>query len=241
MKSVLVLGLVSFALSAPALAADLPVKTAPSLITTGAPLSSWTGFYVGANVGYGWGNLNDITFAGISGSGDTNFNGVNGGGQAGYNWQTGVFVLGLEGDIQASGESHTDTTTGSAFGVTFSSSAERKLSSFATIRARVGVVPWDQGLIYFTGGWAWMQGRFNLNATALGTSVSVLDVSSNGSGWTIGAGYEHRLWDHWSAKLEYLYMQSGTISASSTAFGVPFTMSGRFTNSVVRGGINYHF
>jgi outer membrane immunogenic protein len=97
-----------------ALAADLPMK-AP--IYTKAPVYvdpgyDWTGFYVGGNVGYSWGNSNSTLTLTDPGTGGTlnsasnkfKMDGVVGGGQIGYNWQRDRWVFGLEADIQATGQ-----------------------------------------------------------------------------------------------------------------------------------------
>src|ERR1700687_4160923 len=94
-------------------AADLPVYTkAPPYVAT----YNWTGFYLGGNIGYGWGrsdttaSLNDpggvppgIALAAVNPI--FNLDGVIGGGQVGYNWQTGNWVFGIEADFQATGQS----------------------------------------------------------------------------------------------------------------------------------------
>ena len=88
-----------------------------------APAYSWTGFYVGGNVGYGWGdartdiagsatteflgkpiaNLNNTVA--LNNSNADQLNGVIGGGQFGYNFQFSPrWLLGFEADIQGSGE-----------------------------------------------------------------------------------------------------------------------------------------
>jgi outer membrane immunogenic protein len=98
-----------------AFAADLPVKQpvytkAPVYVD---PVYDWTGFYVGGNVGYSWGNSSStlaLTDPGppstVLNSAATKFHmdGVIGGGQIGYNWQRDKWVFGLEADIQASGQ-----------------------------------------------------------------------------------------------------------------------------------------
>jgi outer membrane immunogenic protein len=75
-----------------ALAADLParvpVKAAPALAP--APAFSWSGFYIGGHVGYGWGGHDTELL-----DEDHKSQGVLGGFQAGYNLQTGNIVLGL--------------------------------------------------------------------------------------------------------------------------------------------------
>src|SRR5579863_5533481 len=80
-----------------AAAADLPH---PSYYTAPAPLSaySWTGPYLGGNLGYEWGTTSNNP---------TRPSGFAGGVEGGYNWQTGQLVLGGEADIQLSGASDT--------------------------------------------------------------------------------------------------------------------------------------
>src|SRR5215204_5916365 len=103
----------------PASAADLGVGPRPAPAYAAPPAFSWTGFYVGGNVGYSWGKSeNDITVVGLPpflfglstaslARGDrdeTDVNGVIGGGQAGFNWQVGNWVIGTESDLQGSGQ-----------------------------------------------------------------------------------------------------------------------------------------
>src|SRR5688572_374146 len=87
--------IISAALAAPALAADMPVKARP------APLAAaydWSGFYVGVHAGYGWG---DVSFGmpGVPGVGEYDSTGFVGGGHAGINWQFNRLVLGVEGAL----------------------------------------------------------------------------------------------------------------------------------------------
>src|SRR5580692_4229522 len=92
------------ALATGALAADLPTRKEPPPAPAYAPFS-WTGFYIGVNGGYGWGSAGNITLSNNLGvalaptAGRQPAGGF-GGAQAGYNWQTGMFVLGAEADIQ---------------------------------------------------------------------------------------------------------------------------------------------
>ena len=129
MRTTLSAGIGALALAAamqPAAAADLAVKApvykAPPPIVA---VYNWTGFYIGANVGYSWGRANtdllgsarvqvfrtagpDLVFdSGPIGAGLSNTSNVDGwigGFQAGYNWQQGSWLFGIEADIQASGE-----------------------------------------------------------------------------------------------------------------------------------------
>lgn len=94
-KTTLVGALALGLLSTSAFAADLPSrKMAPAAPVTYAPAFAWTGFYVGANAGYGFGQISKA---------GTLFNdpaGFVGGGQIGYNYQMNNIVFGLEGDLQ---------------------------------------------------------------------------------------------------------------------------------------------
>ena len=60
---------------------------------------TWTGFYLGLQTGYVWGDASH-SFSDGSFGGSSDPNGWVGGGYAGYNWQSGNFVFGLEGDIE---------------------------------------------------------------------------------------------------------------------------------------------
>ena len=89
-------------------AADLPVRAAPPVIAA-VPVFTWTGFYVGGNLGAGWRDSNDdpviLTGPGIPGGlaggtlifGNNNDATFTGGGQIGYNYQIGSFVIGAGG------------------------------------------------------------------------------------------------------------------------------------------------
>src|SRR5580704_8636642 len=76
----------------PAVGADMSSRPLPTFVP---PPLSWTGFYIGANLGGGWAHstLND-SFTGISLGNSSS--GVVDGGQLGYNYQFGGLVLGAE-------------------------------------------------------------------------------------------------------------------------------------------------
>lgn len=184
------------------------------------PVMDWSGFYVGANVGYG-----------IASVGDTNtsdhISGAIGGGQFGYNWQSGNLLLGVEADFQGSSQKRSDITTigGTAFTV------DQKLPWFATARGRLGYAngPW---LLYATGGAAWV--NYKLSVSALGATVS---DDTTKVALVAGAGIEYMLAQRWSANLEYLYIDTGNTDV--TLFGTTF--SARAKDNIIRAGLNYHF
>ena len=200
-------------------AADLPRK-APVQPIAPIQLYNWTGFYVGVNLGGAWTNAST---GGVEG----NLAGVIGGGQLGYNWQANQLLLGIEGDFQGSGQTGSGSTT--VGGITYNTSS--KIPWFATLRGRLGYVngPW---LIYATGGAAWL--KYELDVSAAGATVG--DHTTK-AGWTAGGGVEWMFMPKWSAKLEYLYID--TSSTSVTLFGNTF--DARAKESVLRAGVNYHF
>jgi outer membrane immunogenic protein len=205
-----------------AFAADLPVK-APMM----APVAvyNWTGLYIGANVGWGWGHSTfDITTPFVTGT-TADPSGVIGGGQIGYNWQISPnWVFGIEGDFQGSGQKGDFTLAPAGF---LPITGTDKLSWFATLRGRVGYAV-DRWLVYATGGAAWVKSELT-NSTANSTNTS--------SAWTIGGGVEAALSGNWSAKLEYLYIDTGNMDSTT---GV-FTERDRVHDNIFRAGINYRF
>jgi outer membrane immunogenic protein len=174
-----------------AAAADLP---RPSYYTATAPLSgySWTGPYLGGNLGYEWGTTSNNP---------TRPRGFAGGVEAGYNWQTGQLVLGGEGDIQLSGA--TDTF------------APWKFSNpwFGTLRARAGYAI-SNFLIYGTGGVAFGELQ--------GQTIGLLSENHTNVGWTAGVGLEAGFAANWSAKVEYLFVDlaSSTFTLTGTSNGL---------------------
>ena len=96
MNKLLVAAVSLSTLAMPALAADMPVKT-PVYKAPIAPASDWSGFYIGGHAGYMWGR-SSVWEDGELLERDAPTNGFVGGALAGVNWQSGAWVLGLEGD-----------------------------------------------------------------------------------------------------------------------------------------------
>jgi outer membrane immunogenic protein len=241
-------------------AADMAVKASPMV----APVAvyNWTGFYIGGNVGYGWGNGD--TFFNPLPSGVTFVNllpqtlspdpkGVLGGAQAGYNWQVGRFVLGVEADIQGADISGTATQSpiiqnnATPFpGAGFLSTHE-KLEWFGTARLRAGYTPVDRLLLYVTGGVAY--GDVNYSAQTdfrpVGTVQYPAAFTKTKVGWTAGGGAEWAFAQNWSAKVEYLYMDLGNEStvANPVPANPPFQVgyNWKTQEQLVRVGVNYKF
>ena len=222
---------VAFGLAAvqAASAADLPRK-APAYAPPAPPPFSWTGFYGGIHVGYGWSNSSATVTDGLANglfdpvSLDQNGNGVIGGGQIGYNWQFAPnWVIGIEGDISGTGIRNTTfapITTGGGVPVAagFQHTAERDINWLATVRGRLGYAA-DRWLIYVTGGGAW--GGIDYTAGPIFAGVSnVTQFSHTSSGWTIGGGVEYGFTNNWTARVEYLYYDLGDVAVINPYVGI---------------------
>jgi len=249
-----------------AFAADLPVK-AP-VYKAPPPVFNWTGFYAGGNLGYSAGHANNSTtidrfltglplpgvLNGINGASNA-ADGLIGGGQIGYNWQITNWLVGLEADIQASGERGSSAITClgcSDDGSSIVTSLDQNLKWFGTFRGRAGILASPDLFLYATGGLAY--GDVSVTGTASGNfnglTVALPSISSTRAGWTVGVGAEWHVVDAWSFKLEYLYMDLGTVNGGPvglTGILVPvrteagLSYSSHFTDNIVRAGVNYHF
>jgi outer membrane immunogenic protein len=204
-------------------AADLrpAYKAAPAM-----PVAyNWSGFYLGGHVGYGWGDLN-ANIVGLTGSRD--IDGFFGGGQIGWNWQAAgsPWVWGFEADISVANIEDSVTTAG----ITFSSDADL----FGTARLRLGYAV-DRALWYVTGGLAWVNNEVSLGVAGVGAVTS----SNTHIGWTIGGGLEFALADAWTAKIEYLYVDTSSENYFTTLVGPGIELDPDF--HTVRIGLNYRF
>ncbi len=207
-------------------AADLPVYKAPPAVAA----FSWTGFYLGANLGYGWAHgESSTTVGGVTRSSAGNVDGLIGGGQLGYNWQTGDLVLGIEIDGQFSDQKASASVSSAGITVTETD----KVPWFLTARGRLGWAFADRWMVYATGGGGLVDVKSDFTISRLGT----LSWEESHGAWVVGAGIEQAFAQNWSWKAEYLYLDTGTFS--TTVLGVPANF--RLKDNIVRGGINYHF
>jgi outer membrane immunogenic protein len=204
----IVLGAVALAAAgwvASAGAADLPYGSrAPYTVNQPLNVYSWAGPYLGGNLGYEWGSVDNNP---------AKPSGFAGGVQAGYNWQTGPWVFGVEGDIQATGAQDTF--------------APWKFSNpwFGTLRGRAGYAL-NNILFYGTGGLAFGE----LRGQTFGLSESHTNV-----GWTVGLGAEVGITQNWTARIEYLYFDLANDNFIVTG------ASNGYRAGVVRAGVNYRF
>lgn len=218
----------ALAVTAPAAAADLFTPRAPAF----GPYN-WSGFYLGANAGFGTSHATgSVSAGGLSLSAADDLDGAIGGIQAGYNWHAGFLLFGLESDFQFSSQEHSFTT--SAAGVTLTT--VNSIPWFATMRGRAGFTL-DQWLVYATGGVAFSEIESEASASVAGATSSVT-ASSPQAAWVLGAGIETALWSsNWTGKIEYLHIDS--VEVSTTRLGI--NANAHATNDIVRLGVNYRF
>jgi outer membrane immunogenic protein len=233
MRKLLLIGVCASAfVAAPALAADLPARAYPAQVAS-VPVFSWTGFYLGANIGGAWSKstiTDNVTGASLSSSS----NGFIGGGQVGYNWQFGSWILGVEGDIDGTSINKTSNAVPTAFGTL---QASASTDWIATLAGRVGFA-FDHWMIYGKGGGAWVQNSATLSNLTTGASASASDTAS---GWMAGVGAEWAFAGPWSAKLEYNHVELDNWSPSTSSVIINDRLNLSRHIDMVKFGVNYRF
>lgn len=214
---------------------------------------SWSGFYIGGRVGYGWhdGDIDAVLFPSdffsiVPRTQNNNSDGIAGGGEIGFNWQTGRFVIGIEADFSGS-----DIAGGSEPHPTFSPTPNtaseplhHEIDWFGTVRGRLGFTPVPRLMLYGTGGFAYAD--IEQIAGIVNPAVSYVNSrSETQTGWTAGGGIEYAIGRHWSVKAEYLYFDVG--DESMTAYPPqsfsPYRVRYDWDNTfhTVSAGLNFKF
>ena len=228
--------LLTLALVPSAVAADLggprgSLKDTPSAPAYPPTAFSWTGFYVGAHLGYAWSDV-DWDFGGASAS--HSGSGWLAGGQIGYNLQVRQLVFGLEADASSAWLDGSTSCPNPAFVCSHS------YDWLASLRGRVGVaVNGNRTLLYGTGGVAWADIDYAAKDAATGT-LSGTGFSERHVGWVAGAGIEHMLSQNLSARLEYLYYGFDGTTAPAGSLGTgPAALTP--ATQTLRFGLNLKF
>lgn len=249
------------ALSSSAFAADLPSRRAPPVYAPPpAPLFTWTGFYLGAQVGYAFGRDGVYNYD-PRGVGPSNFfvlgnpNGIIGGVHGGYNFSTqslpvigqfaGAFsslpfiggfggaggVVGIEGDVDG-----TDYRSAQTIGA-FTGTSRNDIQG--SIRGRVGIAV-DRALFYATGGAAFAEFR----NTYFGGVGPFYNNSHTRIGYTVGGGIEYAITTQFSLRAEYRYTDFGNYSDFTGPFGAalaPTVFRNHVEQQRVQVGFSYKF
>jgi outer membrane immunogenic protein len=245
-----------------AFAADMPLKAPPPVLAY-----DWSGFYIGGVIGGGW-TRTDSSDPGLGLIGTllsvpvvqtTDSSSFIGGIEGGDRYQFGKLVIGWEADMTWGNMNGTSTTT---FGPTFlppgvltltrSITADTKWVGTAT--STVGIAH-DRWLIYGKAGIAWSKTDFtdNWNINILGAAAPLFTGtgSTSGSsqvGWTVGTGVEWAIWNNWSIKAEYDYLDfgnktvaiNGTILPTIVAIPASFGLENTQHINQFKAGLNWH-
>jgi outer membrane immunogenic protein len=239
-----------------AYAADLmPVKAAPPVL-----VYDWSGAYIGGVIGGAWGR-SEVSDPGLGIVGTllnvpviqtTDSSGFIGGVEGGLRYQLGKLVVGTEGDITWGSVNGTSTTSFGPAGVpnllTRSITADSKWIGTAT--NSIGIAH-DRWLIYGKAGVAWTHTNYTDNWVAsAGGSLPVFTGtgSDNRLGWTVGTGIEWAIWNSWSVKAEYDYLDfgtrnvavNGTVLPSVFPIGASFGIQDASHINQFKAGLNWH-
>jgi outer membrane immunogenic protein len=232
----------SAAFATKTLAADMPLKAPPRVA---APVN-WSGIYIGGHVGYGWADK-DFSLPDIAGEkfGDCygkdqfcydftklggpvlsqNLKGFLGGVQGGFNVQSGAFVLGIEGQFSWTGMKEDSQAKLGEFRFfdcwthitkEIDLKARAEVNWVATIAGRIGYA-FDRALIYAKGGVAFADQDYSWVVNKGDRELATAKFSETRTGWMVGGGLEWALWQNWSAKIEYNFMDFGSDTLNAVA------------------------
>jgi outer membrane immunogenic protein len=237
-RQILLASVGAIAIAGSAFAADLPSRAPPPVYLPPPPIFTWTGLYMGGQIGYAWGNdpIDEVNI--LDPATDAFFNtqptGVIGGAHVGYDLQIGPWVAGLEGTVDGTSIRGTRFSAGVPDVTMITRSSVQ-----GSLRLRVGVA-FDRVLIYGTGGAAFASIENQYSSGLLGLEET---DSKTRSGWTVGGGIEYAITNNWSIGAEYRYSDFGR----SPDFPFPFLTNGtvvfthHLTQNQVQAGFSYKF
>jgi outer membrane immunogenic protein len=211
----------------------------------------WSGFYIGANGGWGQERTCETLTNGALGvpvaparAGCSSGSGAVLGGQYGYRWQTGAFVFGAEAQGDWSNLKGANVSQ-----VNPLVTNQTKIEGLGLFTGQVGYA-WNNALFYAKGGAAVVADKYNGLSSA--TGIVVNQTSETRIGGVAGAGIEYGFTRNWSVALEYdhLFMGNDNKTFISTGMGagnlVPAGGISRAMNigqnaDMVTARINYRF
>lgn len=233
------------ALGAPALAADLPARAPAPAPVYAAPIFTWTGFYVGGQLGYAWGRAKTVDIDGYNGAPDISHKpkGWTGGLYAGYNYQISSIVLGAEleaGYLGLKGSAQYGPYVGVRLPT--DSRAGTKADWYGAVTGRVGLAL-NNWLLYAKGGYAWTGVKSSfIDLDPAGTTLASGTSTSGRDGWLLGAGVEYAFNPNWTVRVEYAHIDFGKKThAAVDAGGTTWRFRHKLDADLVRVGVSYKF
>jgi outer membrane immunogenic protein len=256
MRNLLLSGVALSVLATPVMAADL----APSFKAP-IPIYTWTGCYVGGDIGGGWANqgvLNSFQLPfpiiGSQDTANTTATGgtIIGGGHVGCNYQWAPsLVIGMEADFSGTSLNAHGNAESTFAGVGAPGGGinwSTKLDSIATVRGRLGYAWMPNTLLYITAGGAF--GRTSLSSTDIFISgcpaCATTSFSNTSSGVVLGGGVEWAPWsNNWTIRAEYLWYSLGGASGTGFVSGITAPATSVTWSSLNmssgRAGLSYKF
>jgi len=202
------------------------------------PVYNWTGCYIGANVGGGWGSkdyfdpLAPIPENNLSGH---RISGGVGGGQAGCDYQFGRWVVGVQGSYDWANLTGRHLTP-------FLDFMNTSVPWLATATARFGYSFTPNLLLYVNAGGAWVRDHETKVDFVTGLLEGTADTTRRG--WVVGAGGEYLITPNWSVFAEYNYLDFGRRQTMYITPDIPpalFPLDIRQQVQTVRVGVNVRF
>ena len=233
-------------------AADLPRK-APAYVPPAPPPMTWTGCYIGANVGGAWGRFE--LEGPLGGTASRSGAGFAGGGQIGCDYQfAGGWVIGFRNMFDGTSNSRERTVTVVTAAGTVTGNSEISNRWFDALTGRIGYSWQPNSLLYFQGGAVWSRVTADIAGTvpapvgalALPPIAFAGSFSDTKTGWTVGLGSEYRFAPNWSVFLEGNYYDFGSrdrvvVTPAATACAAGCLFSGKTTAVSILAGVNYRF
>src|SRR6516164_5386234 len=219
-RKLLVSSIAVIGLTGVAAAADMPLRAAAPVY-----VPTWTGCYIGGNLGYGRStsshlfSLDDVDPGEFQFTDQFSPKGFVGGFQGGCQLQTGQFLWGLEGDWDSfkNSDSRNWTDVGGGDSVSFTSS----VNSLWSVRARFGIIASDVYHLYGTLGFGGAKASYSFNVFDSDTGANAGAFSVNPTGIVVGVGAEMKVWNNWVVGLEYLHYAISSDTSLGTS--LPFS------------------
>ena len=210
-----------------------------ALAPTPMPAAIWTGFYLGANAGGAWSDVDmmnrgpDVEFAPVGGMTTVSSTGAIGGGQVGYNWQFGGIVVSLEGSWSV--PMLKDEKLGPFRDFLGGFAGDHWMADIEQVYAITGRLGLANGnwLPYVKGGLAGAKVETSMTRPGVGSNFTSQSTNWHG-GWTVGGGLEYMFARNWTVGVEYNYFSFESRNVSAVRSGDPAVIGGVVDNWTVQ-------
>jgi outer membrane immunogenic protein len=228
---------IALATGTPADAADLRPRYQAPLppMVAPVPFFSWTGCYIGANIGGAWAHKDFSSFDNVD-EGSHSAPGIAGGGQIGCDYQLASnWLIGIQGMLDGA-----HLTGDHVLPDDFDARFHTKVGWFGTVTGRLGFLVTPSFLVYGKGGVAFVGDDHSFTSTVSGNAST---GNLTRTGWDAGGGLEWRFLPNWSLWVEYDHMGFGTKAENFLFNGGSFAFQENVKQSVDKllVGFNYRF